>query len=83
MSEYLCRGGKVRSAGKICSVTGEGKKRIEVSGQKDTSYHHGLGWLCLSRMVVSSLTLLSLLRPMRGSNNLRMSDDANNRCLLL
>jgi len=45
----------MRNAEKICSVTGEGKKRVGVLGQKDKSYHHGLGWSCLSRMVVSSL----------------------------
>jgi len=47
----------MRSAEKICSVTGEGKKRVGVSGQKDKLYHHGLGWSCLSRMVVSSLAI--------------------------
>jgi len=72
----------MRNAKKICSVTGEGKKRVGVSGQKDKSYHHRLGWLCLSRMVVSSLTLLSLLRPMRRGYTRRMSDDAGNRYLL-
>lgn len=72
----------MRSAEKICSVTGEGKKRVGVSGQKDKLYHHGLGWSCLSRMGVSSLTLLSLLRRMRRICNRRMSDGADNRCLL-
>jgi hypothetical protein len=72
----------MRSAEKICSVTGEGKKRVGVSGQKDKLSHHGLGWSCLSHMVVSSLTLLSLLRPMRRGYNPRMSDGADNRCLL-
>lgn len=72
----------MRTAEKICSVTGEGKKRVGVLGQKDKSYHHGLGWSCLSRMGVSSLTLLSLLRPMRRVCNPRMSDGADNRCLL-
>jgi hypothetical protein len=72
----------MRSAEKICSVTGEGKKRVGMSGQKDKLYHHGLGWSCLSRMVVSSLTLLSLLRRMRRVCNRRMSDGVDNRCLL-
>lgn len=72
----------MRSAEKICCVTGEGKKRVGVSEQKDKSYHHGLRWLCLSRMVVSSLTLLSLLRPMQRVCSGRMSDDVDNRCLL-
>lgn len=53
----------MRNAEKICSVTGEGKKRVGVLGQKDKSYHHGLGWSCLSRMGVSSLTLLSQVAP--------------------
>ncbi len=47
----------MRSAEKIGSVTGEGKKRVGGSEQKDTSYHHGLRWVCLSRMVVSSLAI--------------------------
>src|SRR5579859_1952289 len=72
----------MRSAEKICGVTGEGKKQVGVSEQKDKSYHHGLRWLCLSRMVVSSLTLLSLLRPMQRVCSGRMSDDVDNRCLL-
>ena len=72
----------MHSAEKICCVTGEGKKRVGVSEQKDRSYHQGLGWLCLSRMVVSSLTLLSLLRPMQRVCSGRMSDDVDNRYLL-
>jgi hypothetical protein len=72
----------MRSAEKICSITGEGKNRVGVSGQKDKSDHHALGWLCLSRMGVSALTLLSLLRPMRRVCSGRMSDDIDNRCLL-
>lgn len=63
-------------------VSAEGKKRVGVSEQKDTSYHHGLRWLCLSRMGVSSLTLLSLLRPMQRVCSGRMSNDVDNRCLL-
>ena len=72
----------MRSAEKICGVTGEGKKRVGVSEQKDTSYHHGLRWLCLSRMEVSSLTLLSILRPMQRVCSGRMSNDVDNRYLL-
>ena len=53
-----------------------------MSRQKDKEYHHGFEWLCLSCMVVSSLTLLSLLRPMRRDRSRRMSDDADNRPLL-
>src|SRR5215472_11269172 len=72
----------MRSAEKICPITGEGKKRGGVSAQKDKSDHQALGWLCLSRMGVSALTLLSLLRPMRRGCSERMSVDVDNRCLL-
>lgn len=52
----------MRSAEKICYVTGEGKKQVGISGQKAGHTITVLDGYA-SRMVVSSLTLLSLCAP--------------------